>query len=80
MMAHRIKRALTLAVFALAMQRYPGHLEAAQTIAFVTLCSSELIRAFAARYNTKWLIEKNGYLSPFDARAAWLDTTLRRAA
>jgi Ca2+-transporting ATPase len=38
-----------LAVFYLALQRYPGHLEAAQTIAFVTLCTSELIRAFAAR-------------------------------
>jgi len=38
-----------LAVFYLALQRYPGHLEAAQTIAFVTLCSSELIRAFTAR-------------------------------
>ncbi|MBI4292358.1 MAG: cation transporting ATPase C-terminal domain-containing protein, partial [Betaproteobacteria bacterium] len=30
-------------------QRYPGHVEAAQTIAFVTLCSSELLRAFTAR-------------------------------
>ena len=38
-----------LTVFALALDRYPGHLEAAQTIAFVTLCSSELIRAFTAR-------------------------------
>jgi Ca2+-transporting ATPase len=38
-----------LAVFCLAIQRYPGHLEAAQTMAFVTLCTSELIRAFAAR-------------------------------
>ncbi len=38
-----------LAVFYLAMQRYPGHLEAAQTMAFVTLCTSELVRAFAAR-------------------------------
>jgi Ca2+-transporting ATPase len=38
-----------LAVFHLAIERYPGHLEAAQTIAFVTLCTSELIRAFAAR-------------------------------
>ena len=36
-------------VFYLALQRYPGQLEAAQTIAFVTLCSSELIRAFTAR-------------------------------
>ena len=38
-----------LVVFYLALQRYPGHLEAAQTMAFVTLCTSELIRAFAAR-------------------------------
>ncbi len=38
-----------LTVFYLALQRYPGHIEAAQTIAFVTLCSSELIRAFTAR-------------------------------
>ena len=38
-----------LAVFYLALQRYPGHLEAAQTVAFVTLCVSELIRAFTAR-------------------------------
>ena len=38
-----------LAVFFIALQRYPGHLEAAQTIAFVTLCSSELLRAFTAR-------------------------------
>jgi len=38
-----------LAVFFLAMQRYPEQLAAAQTIAFVTLCTSELIRAFSAR-------------------------------
>ena len=38
-----------LAVFYLALQRYPDQLVAAQTIAFVTLCSSELIRAFTAR-------------------------------
>jgi len=38
-----------LTVFYLAMQRYPGHLEAAQTMAFVALCTSELIRAFTAR-------------------------------
>ena len=38
-----------LGVFFLALQRYPGELMAAQTIAFVTLCSSELIRAFTAR-------------------------------
>jgi Ca2+-transporting ATPase len=38
-----------LTVFSLAMQRYPGQLETAQTIAFVTLCTSELLRAFTAR-------------------------------
>jgi Ca2+-transporting ATPase len=38
-----------LAAFHFALQRYPGHLEAAQTIAFVALCMSELIRAFTAR-------------------------------
>jgi P-type Ca2+ transporter type 2C len=38
-----------LGVFFLALQRYPGHVEAAQTIAFVTLCASELLRAFTAR-------------------------------
>ncbi|HXD42456.1 MAG TPA: calcium-translocating P-type ATPase, SERCA-type [Ramlibacter sp.] len=38
-----------LTVFFLALQRYPGHVEAAQTIAFVTLCCSELLRAFTAR-------------------------------
>jgi Ca2+-transporting ATPase len=38
-----------LLAFWFGMQRYPGHLEAAQTIAFVTLCTSELIRAYTAR-------------------------------
>ena len=38
-----------LSAFYFGLLRYPGHLEAAQTIAFVTLCSSELLRAFAAR-------------------------------
>ncbi len=38
------------------------------------------VRAFAAPYNAEWLIEKNGFRSPIDARAAWLDTTIRRAA
>ena len=40
----------------------------------------DAVRAFAARYNAEWLIEKNGHRSPLDARAAWLDTTVRRAA
>jgi Ca2+-transporting ATPase len=38
-----------LTVFYLALQRFPGQLEAAQTMAFVTLCTSEMIRAFTAR-------------------------------
>jgi len=38
-----------LSVFFLALQRYPGELAVAQTIAFVTLCCSELLRAFTAR-------------------------------
>jgi transposase InsO family protein len=40
----------------------------------------EAVRDFAARCNADWLIEKNGYLSPLDARAAHLDTNLSRAA
>jgi len=38
-----------LSAFYLGMQRYPGQLAAAQSIAFVTLCTSELIRAYTAR-------------------------------
>jgi Ca2+-transporting ATPase len=38
-----------LGVFFLALERFPGNLAAAQTVAFVTLCTSELIRAFTAR-------------------------------
>jgi putative transposase len=40
----------------------------------------DAVRAFAVRYNAEWLVEKNDYLSPLDARAARLDTSLRRAA
>jgi|GEM_PF-2753806 len=40
----------------------------------------DAVRAFATHYNAEWLIGKNGYLSPLDARAARLDTTFRRAA
>ena len=38
-----------LSVFYLGMGRYAGHIEAAQTMAFVTLSVSELLRAFTAR-------------------------------
>jgi putative transposase len=40
----------------------------------------DAVRAFAARYNAEWLIEKNGHRSPLDARTAWLEQTSRRAA
>ncbi len=40
----------------------------------------DAIRNFAARYNVRVAVEKNGYLSPLNARAARLDTTFRRAA
>ena len=40
----------------------------------------DAVRDFVARYNAEWLIEKNGFRSPNDARNAWLDTNLRRAA
>ena len=38
-----------LSVFWIGLSRYPGHLEAAQTMAFVTLCFSELFRAYTSR-------------------------------
>ena len=40
----------------------------------------DAVREFVTRYNAEWLIEKNGYLSPLDARAAQVDTNFRRAA
>ena len=40
----------------------------------------DAVRAFVARYNAEWLIEKNGHRSPDAARAAWNEEILRRAA
>jgi putative transposase len=40
----------------------------------------DAVRAFVARYNAEWLIEKNGYRSPDAARATWYEETFRRAA
>ena len=40
----------------------------------------DAVRAFVARYNAEWLIEKNGHRSPDAMRAAWYDQTFRRAA
>ena len=38
------------------------------------------VRDFVDRYNTQWLIEKNGHLSPAAARQSWLDQNLPCAA
>jgi putative transposase len=40
----------------------------------------QAVRAFVARYNAEWLIEKNGHRSPAQMRAAWQEGTFRRAA
>ena len=40
----------------------------------------DAVRAFAARYNAEWLIEKNGHRSPDAMRAAWNEQTFGRAA
>ena len=40
----------------------------------------DAVRAFGARYNTEWLIEKNGLRSPSDARAAWCQAIMKAAA
>jgi putative transposase len=40
----------------------------------------DAVRAFVARYNAEWLIEKNGLRSPIDTRAAWHQAVMRTAA
>ena len=40
----------------------------------------EAVRAFVARYNAEWLVEKNAYRSPAHMRADWQRETFRRAA
>ena len=40
----------------------------------------DAVRAFAAGYNADWLIAKNGYQSPAEARAAWNQPDLKLAA
>ena len=44
-----VMTAAILGAFIIAMQRYPGNLAAAQTVAFATLVISELLRAFTIR-------------------------------
>jgi Ca2+-transporting ATPase len=38
-----------LSAFVMALSRFPGHVEAAQTVAFATLVCSELLRAYTSR-------------------------------
>ncbi len=38
------------------------------------------VREFVDRYNASWLIEKNGLMSPLDARAAWGQEFIKAAA
>jgi putative transposase len=40
----------------------------------------DAVRNFVARYNTEWLIEKNGLRSPVDARYAWQQAIIKAAA
>jgi transposase InsO family protein len=40
----------------------------------------DAVRTFVARYNAQWLIEKNAYQSPSNARNAWNQATFSRAA
>jgi putative transposase len=38
------------------------------------------VRQFVARYNTEWLVEKNGLMSPVAARERWMAANLKLAA
>ena len=40
----------------------------------------DAVRAFVARRNAEWMVEKNGHRSPADMRATWQEETFRRAA
>ena len=40
----------------------------------------DAVRAFVARYNTEWLVEKNGLASPTAARERWMADNLKAAA
>ena len=41
----------------------------------------EAVGGFVDTYNREWLVEKNGFLSPWQARAQWLaQASLSRAA
>jgi Ca2+-transporting ATPase len=66
-----VMTAAVLGAYYLALQKYPADLPRAQTIAFVTLCVSELLRSFTARsehyslfssglFSNKWMLWANG--------------------
>ena len=40
----------------------------------------EAMREFVERYNSQWLVEKMGYLTPNQARRAWFEERMPRAA
>jgi putative transposase len=40
----------------------------------------DAVRGFVARYNTEWLVEKNGHVSPAAARERWIAASLQQAA
>ena len=58
----------------------PGEHKLATECALEVGAHSVAVRAFVARYNAEWLVEKNGYRSPAAMRAAWQEETFRRAA
>ena len=51
-----------LSVFAIGIAQYPNHIQTAQTMAFVTLCISELFRAYTAR-SEHYSVFKIGFFS-----------------
>jgi len=66
-----VMTAAVLGAYYFALQKYPQDLPRAQTIAFVTLCVSELLRSFTARsehyslfssglFSNKWMLWANG--------------------
>jgi Ca2+-transporting ATPase len=66
-----VMTAAVLGAYFWALRAYPQHVERAQTIAFVTLCCSELLRAFTSRsehfgiftigpFTNKWMIWATG--------------------
>jgi len=47
---------------------------------FGILSKDNAVRVFVDRYDAQWLIAKNDYRSPNDARTAWDQGAFRQAA